>query len=81
MVIKVDNAVINTDMVVFTTDIKQREGKLYWDIDNRKYVNESEYVFKIGFITGDFVVISDVDYFRLVKTKNKIDKNLIEEFQ
>lgn len=78
MLLKIAGTLIDTETVIFTTDIRESQHTLYWDIDNSQYVKECKYVFKIGFYTGDFLIMSNKDFKELTKIKNKIDNRLKE---
>lgn len=77
MLVNVLDTVIDTDAIAFTTQIKQRDTKLYWDINNKEYAYITEYVFKIGLMTGDFIIMNSSDYNKILSAKNKIDKCLM----
>lgn len=77
MIINVLGIKLNTEEIAFISNIKERQSKLYWDIDDSKYVSKVDYSFKIGFITGDYLIVTDSDFDKLNNEHNKLKSKFI----
>lgn len=76
MIIKTESILIRTEDVVYISTIKERYDKTYWDIDDKKYVTKTTYAFRVGFASGDRILIEDNDFNKLNNIRRKIENNM-----
>ena len=76
MIVKIESLVIRTEEVVYISTIKERNSKLYWDIDDQKYISKTTYAFKVGLASGDYLVVDSNDYDELTNIHDKIKSNI-----
>lgn len=77
MIVKTNNVLIRTEEVVYISEIKERHDKVYWDIDDKKYIIKTTYAFKVGLASGDRIIIENDNFNKLNSIRHKIESNVI----